>query len=92
MRGGGVAEELVGLPTERKMYSLTFVLMLNIKFQVPTSSGSLVLTQTKGVTVRGITLQKSDGIQSKVISTLILNNILNFRNLAQEIARPINDV
>ena len=54
--GGGVAEELVGLPTERKMYSLTFVLMLNIKFQVPTSSGSLVLTQTKGVTVRGITL------------------------------------
>ena len=28
---------------------LLFVLMLYIKFQVPSSSGSLVLTQTKGV-------------------------------------------
>ena len=33
-------------------YSLIFVLMLYIKFQVPCSSGSLVLTQTKGVTDR----------------------------------------
>ena len=31
---------------------LFFVLMLYIKFQVPGSSGSLVLTQTKGVTDR----------------------------------------
>ena len=31
---------------------LYFVLMLYIKFQVPVSSGSLVLTQTKGVTDR----------------------------------------
>ena len=29
---------------------LFFVLMLYIKFQIPGSSGSLVLTQTKGVT------------------------------------------
>ena len=31
---------------------LFFVIMLYIKFQVPGSSGSLVLTQTKGVTGR----------------------------------------
>ena len=31
---------------------LFFVLMFYIKFQVPSSSGSLVLTQTKGVTDR----------------------------------------
>ena len=31
---------------------LFFVLMLYIKFEVPGSSGSLVLTQTKGVTDR----------------------------------------
>ena len=29
-----------------EMYSLIFVLMLFIKFQVPSSSGSLVLTET----------------------------------------------
>ena len=34
------------------MYSLIFVLMPYLKFQVPSSSGSLVLTQTKGVTER----------------------------------------
>ena len=48
----------MGIPTEKKKktknhrYSLIFVLMLYIKFQVPGSSGSLVLTQTKGVTDR----------------------------------------
>ena len=35
-----------------RRYSLIFVLMLYIKFQVPGSSGSLALTQTKGVTDR----------------------------------------
>ena len=44
--GGG------GIPTEKYMYSLIFVLMPYLKFQVPSSSGSLVLTQTKGVTER----------------------------------------
>ena len=45
-----------GIPTEKKNIKKTisirffFVLMLYIKFQVPSSGGSLVLTQTKGVT------------------------------------------
>ena len=38
--------------TKNYRYSLIFMLMLYIKFQVPGSSGSLVLTQTKGVTDR----------------------------------------
>ena len=56
--GGGGGGGGVGIPTEKKentknnRYSLIFVLMLYIKFQVPGSSGSLVLTQTKGVTDR----------------------------------------
>ena len=46
-----------GFQTEKKHKKtigirLFFVLMLYIKFQVPGSSGSLVLTQTKGVTDR----------------------------------------
>ena len=36
-------------PTKTIGIRLFFVLMLYIKFQVPGSSGSLVLTQTKGV-------------------------------------------
>ena len=45
-------------PTEKKnTCSLIFVLMLYIKFQVPTSSGSLVLQPTKGVTDR-----RTDGL------------------------------
>ena len=40
-------------PTEKKIrVRLFFVLMLYIKFQVPSSSGSLVLQPTKGVTDR----------------------------------------
>ena len=41
-------------PTEKKKYVFAyfFVLMLYIKFQVPSSSGSLVLQPTKGVTDR----------------------------------------
>ena len=31
------------------MYSLISVLMLYIKFQVPSSSGSVVLKETKGI-------------------------------------------
>ena len=39
-------------PTEKKniCFRLFFVLMLYIKFQVPSSSGSLVLQPTKGLT------------------------------------------
>ena len=65
---------------------LFFVLMLFIKFQVPGSSGSLVLTQAKGVMDRyghkSNVLPIFHGIQSKVILTWILNNLLNFRILA----------
>ena len=40
-------------PTEKKIrVRLFFVMMLYIKFQVPSSSGSLVLQPTKGVTDR----------------------------------------
>ena len=43
-------------PKERKQKTIGirkfFVLIISIKFQVPGSSGSLVLTQTKGVTDR----------------------------------------
>ena len=39
-------------PTEKKRVHFFFVLMLYIKFQVPGSSGSLVLQATKGVTDR----------------------------------------
>ena len=49
MGGGGEGYQ----PKKRKHKNndirLFFVLMLYIKFQVPGSSGSLVLTQTKGV-------------------------------------------
>ena len=52
-------------PTEKKnSCSLIFVLMLYIKFQVPSSSGSLILQPTKGVTDRwtdGQTDKRSDG-------------------------------
>ena len=44
MGGGGLVHS--------NMYSLIFVLMFYIKFQVPSSSGSLVLTDTKGITDR----------------------------------------
>ena len=41
-------------PTEKKenMCLLIFVLMLDIKFQVPSSSSSLVFKPTKGITDR----------------------------------------
>ena len=40
-------------PTEKKIrVRLLFILMLHIKFQVPSSSGSLVLQPTKGRTYR----------------------------------------
>ena len=61
--GGGEGEREEGrgwrgIPTEKKKTQKTigirqfFVLMLYITFQVPGSSGSLVLTLTKGVTDR----------------------------------------
>ena len=59
-------------PTEKKnnTCSLTFVLMLHIKFQVPSSSGSLVLQPTTMLywqsRKRGITQSIFYGIRSKV--------------------------
>ena len=52
VEGGGGGRR--GIPTKKKTIAirLFFVLMLYIKFQVPDSSGSLVFTQTKGVTGR----------------------------------------
>ena len=47
--GRGEEEEEGSIRKKNNRYSLIFVLMLYIKFQVPGSSGSLVLTQTKGV-------------------------------------------
>ena len=53
MGGGGRERGLGVVPTkEKNRYSLIFVLMLYIKFQVPGSSGSQLLTQTKKVTDR----------------------------------------
>ena len=46
------AEEKDSSQEKNNRYSLIFVLMLYIKFQIPGSSGSLVLTHTKGVTDR----------------------------------------
>ena len=52
-------------PTEKKIrVRLYFVLMLYIKFQVPSSSSFLVLQPTKGVTDRqtdGQTVRRTDG-------------------------------
>ena len=51
-RGGkGMDWKEGGFQTEKRTrcIHLLFVLMLYIKFQVPSSSGSLVLTQTKQV-------------------------------------------
>ena len=82
--GGGVGGE--GFRPKKIGVRLLFVLMLYIKFQVPGSSGSLVLTQKRiNRQVRGIILPMFYGNQSEVILTLILNNILNFRILAQAI-------
>ena len=50
---GGQEEDSNQTKTKKTIgIRLFFVLMLHIKFQVPGSSGSLVLTQTKGVTYR----------------------------------------
>ena len=50
---GGRREFKTGKNTQKTIgIRLFFVLMLYIKFQVPVSSGSLVLTQTKLVMVR----------------------------------------
>ena len=50
--GGGGGSNQRKENTKNNRYSIIFVLMLYIKFQVPGSSGSLVLTQTKKVTDR----------------------------------------
>ena len=50
--GGGGHSNRKKNPQQTIGIRLFFVLMFYIKFQVPSSSGSLVLTQTKGVTDR----------------------------------------
>ena len=71
------------------MYSLIFCAHALYKFQVPSSRGTWFSSFNKynknNGQVRAITLQMFYRIQSKVIFTLILNNILNFRILAQAI-------
>ena len=61
-------------PTAKKkkkvLAHLFLVLMLLIKFQVPSSSGSLVLQPTKGITDRQKDRQ-TDGIRSKVNPHLV---------------------
>ena len=81
MRGEGGREGR--FQTKKKQQNMYSLLVLSIKFQVPSPGGHLVLTQTKGVNgqVRVITLPMFHRIQLKVILTLILNNILNFRIL-----------
>ena len=54
-----------GLTKKKICVRLFFVLMLHIKFQVPSSSGSLVLQPTKGKTDRRKDGQ-TDGIRSKI--------------------------
>ena len=44
-------------PTKKNTFRLFCVVMLHIKFQVPSSSGSLVLQQTKSVTDRQTDVQ-----------------------------------
>ena len=51
-KGGGGGFHPKKKTQKNNRYSPIFVLMLYIKFQVPGSSGSLVLTQTKGATDR----------------------------------------
>ena len=70
--GGLTGKKYVGIPNTQSY----------IKFQVPSSSGSLVLKQIKGITA--ITPPMFYGIQSKVyqaIFTFILNISLNSRIL-----------
>ena len=77
--GGGGCKNRDSDRKQNNRYSLIFVLMLYIKFLGPGSSGSLVLTQTKGSKgqiLRGITIFY--WILSKAILTWILNNFLNF--------------
>ena len=61
-------------PTEKKIcIRLFFVLMLYIKFKVPSSSGSLVLQPTKGVTDRQ-TDRRSDGQAQTNMSPQLLRS------------------
>ena len=69
------------------MYLLDFVLMLYIKFPVRSLSGFLVFNRNKrnNAQIRDRTPPMFYRIRPKVILTLILNNILNFRIIAQAI-------
>ena len=60
-------------PTEkRNTSSLFFILMLHIKFQVPSSSGSLVLQPTIGVTDRRMDGRRTDGrVQTNMTPQLL---------------------
>ena len=73
---------------ENNNNSVTIYARALYEIQVPSSTGFLVLTQTKKSNgqVRGISLQMFLRLQSKVSHLSIdLNNILNFRILAQAI-------
>ena len=50
--GGGLEEGDSNQKKKQLVFAYFFVLILYIKFQVPGSIGSLVLTQTKAVTDR----------------------------------------
>ena len=83
-----------GLTEKKICVRLLFVLMLHIKFQVPSSSRSLVLQPTTMLywlsRKRGITQSIFHGIRSKnnqVIYTLIVSHIPNIRILAQEVLK-----
>ena len=55
---------------KKNMCSLIFfVLMLHIKFQVPSSSGSLVLQQTKGATDRWMNGQAQTNMPPQLLQS-----------------------
>ena len=67
-------------PTEKKKIRvrLFFVLMLYIKFQVPSSSGSLVLQPTKGVTDRRTDRQAQTNMPPQLLQSWGHKNSLTF--------------
>ena len=83
-----------GLTKKKIRVRLFFVLMLHIKFQGPSSSGSLVLQPTTMLywlsRKRGIAQSIFHRIPSKVnqvIYTLILSHMPNIRILAQAVLK-----
>ena len=83
--GGGFQPEKKH--TKNNRYSLTFCARALYKISSSWLKwfSSFNTNKWSNGQVRGITLPMFYGIQSKVILTWILNNLLNFRNLAQAI-------